>query len=65
MRRIIPVQLDLTLPDSGDRKADAAILGQRLERAARQVRFHRLVHGYSVVETKRLMTPLPRITVPR
>ncbi len=58
------VQLDRTLPAGGDPKPDAAILGRRIERAARQARFQRLVHGYSVVQIKRLMTPLPAVTVP-
>lgn len=55
-----PIQLDLTLPEGPDA---AKVLGKRIERALRQARDQRMISGYSVIEVKRLMTPLPRITV--
>jgi hypothetical protein len=56
-----PPQLDLFSPRRKPRSFDEAKLIARLREAARP----RSAAGLSRAEVKRLMTPLPKITVPR
>jgi hypothetical protein len=61
------VQLDLLVPRSPERQRDEDRLLARLREVDRSRRFHAVngLPGFSRAAIKRLMTPLPPITVPK